>query len=299
MTKRGLPIVHTLNDYKLVCPNYLLYTEGAPCTRCRRRNYFHAVRHRCLHGSLTWSALAAVEMSLHSAWRVYERHVATFIAPSRFVKSTMQVFGVAAHQLRHVPHFFFPQDFAVSQADGDYCAYFGRLSREKGLPTLVRAMRRAPQVQLLVVGEGPMRAPLEQIVAQEKLDNVRFGGYLSGQELQRALGRARFTVLPSEWYEVFGMSIVESFALGKPVVAARIGGIPELIDEGQDGLLFTPGDADELAACLRRLWHDPRETQRMGLHGRRKALARYNPENHYRRLYRLYEKLVHNETLSR
>jgi glycosyltransferase involved in cell wall biosynthesis len=297
--RRNIPSVQTLHDYKLICPNYLLYTQGAPCTRCRNRNYFQAVRYRCLHGSLAWSLLAAVEMTLHKAWRVYERHVTNFITPSVFFKSTAQSFGIPAKQLLHIPYPLYPQEHAASQGDRGYLAYIGRLSHEKGLPTLLRAMRQLPQAQLLIVGEGKMRPALERKAAEWKLTNVQFAGYLTGQALKNTLAQARFTVLPSEWYENFPFSILESLAAGKPVVASRIGGIPELIDEGQDGLLFTPGDADELAACLRRLWHDPRETQRMGLNGRRKALARYNPEHHYRRLYRLYEKLVHNETLSR
>jgi len=101
--RRNIPIVHTLHDYKLICPNYLLYTQGAPCTRCRNGNYFQAVRHRCLHASLAWSALAAVEMSLHKTWRVYERHVASFITPSAFLKDTAQSFGIPAKQILRIP----------------------------------------------------------------------------------------------------------------------------------------------------------------------------------------------------
>jgi glycosyltransferase involved in cell wall biosynthesis len=137
-----------------------------------------------------------------------------------------------------------------------------------------------------------MRGTLEQMVAEEKLANVRFTGYLNGESLNRALSQARFTVLPSEWYEVFGQSILESLVLGKPVIAARIGGMPELIDQHNDGLLFTPGAKDELAACLHRLWKEPEMTRQMGLNGRRKVLAQYAPDSHYRQLYPLYEKLV-------
>jgi glycosyltransferase involved in cell wall biosynthesis len=98
--------------------------------------------------------------------------------------------------------------------------------------------------------------------------------------------------LPSEWYEVFGQSIIESFIVGRPVVGARIGGIPELIGAAESGLLFTPGVEDELAACLRRLWDHPEETRQMGLNGRRRALMQYNSEDHYRQLFSLYERLV-------
>jgi glycosyltransferase involved in cell wall biosynthesis len=291
--RRNIPSVQTLHDYKLICPNYLLYTQGAPCTRCRNRNYFQTVRHRCLHGSLAWSLLAAVEMTLHKTWRVYERYVASFITPSAFLKSTAQSFGISAKQLLHIPYLLYPQEHTVSQDDGGYLAYIGRLSHEKGLPTLIRAMRQLPQAQLLIVGEGKMRPVLEHQVAEGKLTNVQFAGYLTGQALNNALAQARFTVLPSEWYENFPFSILESLVAGKPVVASRIGGIPELIDEGENGLLFSPGSADELAACLRRLWNDPEQTHLMGLNGHRKVLAQYSPENHYRQLYPLYERLVH------
>ncbi|MCP4536224.1 MAG: glycosyltransferase family 4 protein [Chloroflexi bacterium] len=293
ITRRGIPIVHTLNDYKLVCPNYLLYTQGAPCTRCRQGNYFQAVQHRCLHGSLAWSLLASVEMTLHKAWRIYERHVATFITPSAFVKKTVEEFGIPEDQLVHIPLPLFSQDFDLSETSGEHLAYVGRLSHEKGLPTLIHAMRQVPQARLLIVGEGSMRPVLEQMVREDNMTNVHFTGYLSGEDLEHALAQARFTVLPSQWYEVFGQTILESFAVGKPVVAARIGGMPELIDDDENGLLFTPGNADELSTCLRRLWDDPKKTRLMGLNGRRKVLAQHSPENHYRQLYPLYERLVH------
>ncbi|MCP4536037.1 MAG: glycosyltransferase family 4 protein [Chloroflexi bacterium] len=294
--RRNIPTVQTLHDYKLICPNYLLYTQKSPCTRCRNGNYFQAVRHRCLHSSLAWSLLAAVEMTLHKTWRVYERHVASFITPSAFLKSTAQSFGIPAKQIVHIPNFLYPQEHTVPQGDGDYLAYIGRLSHEKGLLTLIRAMRQLPQAQLLIVGEGKMRPMLEHKAAEWKLTNVQFTGYLTDQALNNALARARFTVLPSEWYENFPFSILESLIAGKSVVASRIGGIPELIDDGENGLLFSPGDTNELAACLRHMWDNPEQTHRMGLNGRRKVLAQYGPENHYRQLYPLYERLTNEST---
>jgi glycosyltransferase involved in cell wall biosynthesis len=208
------------------------------------------------------------------------------------LKTTAQAFGVPAKQLLHIPYLLYPEEAAIPKSDVGYFAYIGRLSREKGLSTLLRAMRQLPQVRLLIVGDGRMRPALERMVAELQLSGVRFAGYLSGEALNRALAQARFTVVPSEWYENSPYSVLESLAMGKPVVASRIGGIPELIDEGKDGLLFTPGDEDELVSCLRRLWNDPEETRRMGLKGRRKVLERYTPENHYRQLYPLYERLV-------
>jgi glycosyltransferase involved in cell wall biosynthesis len=289
IARRRIPVIHTLNDYKLICPNYTLYTEGAPCTRCRNRRYAQAIRHRCLEGSLAWSAVAAVEMTLHKALRVYERHVRAFIAPSAFLRAQMLAAGVPAAQVVEIPYFLFGEDHAISATDRGYCAYVGRLVPVKGLATLVQAMREAPDIELWIVGEGPQRADLERLVAEWGLRNVRFTGYLAGRDLGEALAGARFTIVPSEWYEVFGQSIIESFAVGKPVVGARIGGIPEVIDAERDGLLFAPGRAAELAACIRRLWDAPDAARAMGLEGRRKVERRYDPDTHYARLLAVYE----------
>jgi glycosyltransferase involved in cell wall biosynthesis len=292
-TRRGVPVVQTLNDYKLVCPNYLLYTEGGPCTRCRDRRYSQAVRHRCLHGSLAWSALAAVEMTLHKRLRVYERHVARFIAPTHFVRRTAETFGIPPAQLVVLPYFLFPEDYPEAPvADDGYAAYVGRLVEGKGLPTLLRAMARAPAARLLVVGEGPLRPALEREVAARGLTNVRFTGYLAGDALRQALAGARFTVLPSEWYEVFGQSLVESLAVGRPAIGARIGGIPEALAEGEDGLLFPPGDAEALAGCIRRLWDDPAEARAMGRRGRARVARAFGPEAHGTALEALYRGLA-------
>lgn len=161
MTQRQIPVVQTLHDYNLFCPNYQLYTQGVPCTRCRTGDYFQAVRYRCLHGSYSWSLLAAIEMTLHKAWRIYERSVALFTTPSRFLKNIAESFGITASQVQHLPNFIFPEQSSPSTADDGYVAYIGRLSGEKGLPTLLRAMQQVPYITLFIVSDGPLRPSLE------------------------------------------------------------------------------------------------------------------------------------------
>lgn len=291
ISKRGIPAVQTLNDYKLICPNYLLFTQRQACMRCRDHRYWHAIRWRCSHGSLAWSALAAFEMSVHKAWRIYERHVRTFIAPSQFVLRTSMEFGIPAGQIAHLPYFLDPAGFTPQPGDGEYLAYFGRLSAEKGLPSLLRAMRHIPQAQLLLAGEGPARADLEALIERLGLGNVRLLGYLGGKALDDFLGRARATVLPAIWPEVFGQSVLESFAVAKPVIAARSGGIPELVSEGDggDGLLFSPGDERACSSRLEELWRQPARARQMGLNGLSKVLHEYTAEEHYQHLLALYQ----------
>ena len=289
ITQRGIPIVQTLNDYKLICPNYLLYTDNAPCTRCLSGQYYHAIRHRCLHGSLAWSALAAMEMTLHKAWQVYEKQVQTFIAPSRFLQEKLLQAGIPSNQITHIPYFLhFTPSPPRSVAPLPYLAYFGRLSPEKGLETLLRAMALVPEARLQVIGDGPLRPRLASLANELQLKNVHFTGYLAGETLWSAVAQARFTILPSEWYELFGQSIIESLVLAVPVIASNIGGIPELIQHEQTGLLFPPGEVVACADAIRFLWHNSQAGQEMGERGRDWVRATFAPNTHYQALFSVY-----------
>ena len=229
-------------------------------------------------------------MTLHKHWQIYERSVADFIAPSHFLKDTVEAFGVPTEQVHHIPNFVFSERFSLAQDDGDYIVYIGRLSQEKGLSTLIGAMRHVPQAKLLIIGEGPMQPRLIQMIAVRGLPKIFLTGYLTGQTLKQTLSRARFVVVPSECYEVFPYSVLESLAIGKAVVGARIGGIPEQIEDTADGLLFPPGDEDALGNCLQRMWESPEQTRQMGLNGRQKVLRQFTPERYYQKLMALYKK---------
>jgi len=288
LKKRNIPTFQTLNDYKLICPNYLLFTENMPCTRCCSGQYGQVIRHRCLNDSLAWSTLAAIEMSLHKIFKVYEKHVDRFIAPSLFMEQITTSFGISSEQILHLPYFLFPEDYVITGESDNYLAYVGRLSREKGLPTLIHAMALVPEAKLKIIGDGPLRSELENLAKHLKLTNVDFEGYLSGIQLQQAVAGARFTVVPSEWYEVFGLTVIETFSLGKPVIAAEIGGLAELISKGVDGHLFKPGSISELAAVICDFWHHPDRLHSMGMNGRHKVETMYSPDKHYKQLMNLY-----------
>lgn len=290
--QHNIPIVQTLHDYKLICPNYQLRTQGRTCQLCQDGRYCHAVENRCLHGSLAWSAVAALEMTLHKHLQVYERHVSNFIAPSRFLLERAAAFGVPEQQMVHIPYFLFANEWKSALAEqGGYAIFLGRLSEEKGLSTLLAATRQV-DVPLLVVGEGPVRPTLEAIVARDKLTHVRLTGYLTGPPLAQVVTGARFTIVPSEWYENNPNVVLESFAQGKPVVATAIGGIPEVVEDGADGLLVPPGDVSALANALRWLWDRPQLATEMGRAGRAKVKEQYNAPLHYQRIMALYREVA-------
>lgn len=289
IARRGIAIVHTLHDYQRICPSYLLLVNGAICERCRGHRYYHAPLQRCVQGAFSWSLLAGLAAAMHHWMHMYERYVGRSAVTSRFMWDKVISFGMDPARLALVPDFLFPDDFEPRFTPGRDIVYFGRLSREKGLSTLLRAMCQLPHLSLTVIGEGPLRAELEHMVTMHDLSNVQFTGYLAGQALHEVVRSARFVVVPSEWYETFGQVAIEAFALGKPVVAARIGALTELVEDGIDGRLFTPGDVDELAWVMAYMAAHPKRLVDMGRAGRRKIERHYGPASHYTTLMDVYK----------
>jgi glycosyltransferase involved in cell wall biosynthesis len=294
LRRRRIPVVQTLHDYKLICPNYRLFTEGARCERCRGGHYWNAALHRCHGGSAAGSVLLAVEAALHRAIRSYERGVDLFLAPSRFLMEKVIAFGVPAERVRHVPYPV-ASDEPVDEAAAEpsrvpakpLLLYAGRLAPEKGLRTLLEAAARAPRIAIQIAGEGPLRGEVAARAAS--LPSVTLRGHLAPPEL-RALERAALAVVvPSEWYENLPYAILEAFAAGKPAIASRIGGIPELVRDGQTGLLFPPADAGALAERFQRAAADPRALAAMGRRARDLVRADHDPAAHYGALAAVYD----------
>lgn len=269
LREAGVPAVHTLHDYKVICPNYLLYTEGAVCRRCVSGSFHHAVVHRCVRGSVAASALAALEMTIHRARRTLERGIARFVSPSRFLAEQLAEAGAPRDRIRVVPNGVDPAAFPVAEGRGDGFLYVGRLSHEKGIATLLDAIGKVDGARLAVLGAGPMEDALRARAGRVAPGRVEFAGHLPREELLERLRGARAVVLPSEWYENAPLSALEAQACGVPVIAARIGGLPEIVRDGRTGLLFRPGSADELAVQIARLAHEPGLAEQLGRGGRR------------------------------
>ncbi len=287
----GVPIVQTLHDHKLICPNYQMFVDGQPCERCAKWRYYNACVHRCMHGSIAWSCLVAVEAYARKLLGTYSRHVDTFIAPSRSLMDRMIAHGVEPGKIVHLPNAIELKDYEPRFESDGYAAYVGRLSAGKGLETLLEALALSPGVVFKVVGDGPSADDLKSIVEQRGLRNVEFVGYKSGVELRTILRGAQFVVVPSECYENSPLVVYEACAYGKAVIGSLMGGIPELIEDGETGLLFTPGDAQELAEALATLWNDRERSVRMGKEARRRAEREYGPDRHYEQIMSIYERV--------
>jgi glycosyltransferase involved in cell wall biosynthesis len=289
---RGIPTVLTMHDLKLLCPSYLMLNHGVVCEKCRGNRFYQAVLTKCHKNSYAASAVYAIESWINYALSKYDS-VKIFISPSRFLRNKMIEYGWSRERIVHVPNLANASMENTTMQVGNYNLYFGRLSREKGVRTLLKAYKELKgDIPLVVVGDGPEKTDLQKVASDLGLP-VIFTGYLSGQTLHDTIGCARSIVMSSECYENAPLSILEAFAHGKPVIGARIGGIPEMIDDGVNGLLFEPGNVDDLSEKLSLMADKTNEDlTRMGRAAREKVKREYSVEAHYKILIEVYSKAV-------
>lgn len=289
--RRGLPVVLTAHDYKLISPNYSLFHDGAVCEPPKGNWAWGAVRHRCVRGSTAASLLCATEYALHRLLGAYQKNIDRIIAPSRFMAAILADYGLPAEKIVHIPHFIGAAAWQP-RYEGDYALFVGRLVPEKGVETLIRAAAMAHEVPVRIVGDGPDGARLKSLAEKLGASNVEFRGLKSGADLVAEYAGARFVVIPSVWYEVFGLVALEAYAAGKPVVASQIGGLAELVRPGETGVPVSAGDAAGLAEVMSGLWADLERCAKMGRAGRAWVEQDFSPEKHYERIFGLYRELT-------
>jgi glycosyltransferase involved in cell wall biosynthesis len=286
----GVPTVLTLHDLKLACPAYRMITHDGICERCKGGAVYNAARHRCMHGSAMLSIWVTAEAYVHRFLRSYDKYVDRFIVPSRFYIRKFEEWGWSGDRFEYIPNFVDGAGIRPDFRPGDYFAYFGRLSGEKGLATLLSAAARA-DVSLQIIGTGPEERNLRSMASQLGVE-VDFPGYVSGDALFDRLRGARAIVLPSEWYENAPISLLEAYAAGKPVIGADIGGIPELITE-QRGRTFKAFSIDSLAGALTAFEEMPdSELEQLGQNARSYVLDVHSRHSYLDKCQSLYKALV-------
>jgi glycosyltransferase involved in cell wall biosynthesis len=290
--KRGIPIVMSLHDYKLACPNMLFYVDGEICERCSGGKFHNAVTHKCVFGSAAHSSVCAFEMYVHRLLKTYQHSVDVFISPSQFLIDAITRCGAAGKRMVHIPNIAALDSYTPTYENDGYILYFGKLTPEKGVKTLIKAISRVGSAKLVAVGTGSQAPELKALADDIAPGRVEFAGFLTGENLRRAIERCAFFVIPSEWYENCPCTILEAYSAGKPVVGSRIGGIPELIKDGEDGFLFEPGNQEELAGKIDLLLSNPDRIIEMGRAGRDRMEQEYSRRSHYRRLLEIYRTLL-------
>ena len=287
-----VPVVYHLNDFKLLCPSYNLVAQGEACEDCKGGAFWHALQAKCYSG-LGARVTLMTEAYVHRCVGTFRRCVDTFLAPSQFVRNKFIEHGWDGRKFEVLPHFQEAHALVECEAGEDApLLYFGRLSVEKGVHDLLRAMQTLPHRRLIVAGEGPQRAELEQLSSSLELRNVEFVGRVDGSRRDALIARSRFTVLPSHAYETLGKTILESYAEGRAVVASDTGSRRELVRDGETGILHPTGDVDQLARAIEKLAGTPELARKMGRAGWEFVRQRHTPEEHYRKLTAIYERVT-------
>ncbi len=283
----GVPVVQTLRNYRLLCPNAMFFREGRVCEACIGKAIpLPGVLHGCYRESQTASGAVATMLTVHRLMQTWMQKVDLYIALTEFARQKFIQGGFPEDKIVVKPNFVNP-DPGIGEGRGGYALYVGRLSVEKGLDTLLAAWEKlGKQLPLKIVGDGPLA---NQVVeATQRLGNVEWLGRKPVQEVYALMGEAKLVIFPSKWYETFGRVAVEAFAKGTPVIAANIGAIAEVVEHGRTGLHFQPGDAVDLAAQVEWALSHPSELAQMRREVRAEFETKYTAKQNYRQLMEIY-----------
>jgi glycosyltransferase involved in cell wall biosynthesis len=284
-----IPMVQVVHDFRFWCPDGWFYVRGKICERCKHGNYLNAVRYRCYRDSYTLSALYSASIGLNRLGGVL-RKISAFICLTEFAKLKLLEAGVPEDKLFIKPNFIDAAPVTPCPGVGDYVAYLGRLSSEKGVWTLVRAFEALKGPLLKIIGTGPLETALKDYVRQRGITNIEFAGFKSWKEKWELLKNSLFVVVPSE-FEMFPIAVLEAYAAGKPVVASDIGGLPHVVRNGKHGMLFRPGSVADLAEKVRYLLERPAQIEAMGRYGRQSVETEYGPDRAYTTLMGIFDKV--------
>ncbi len=286
LRSRGIPVVQSLHEYKLACPVYTLQRGDQPCELCVRGSDLNALRHRCKDGSALRSLVMVAEKAaarLLGDVRLVDR----FICVSAFQRELMKRAGIPARKLTTLHNFVDTGQIQPARGHDGYLLFAGRIETLKGVETLLEAVRVTGQ-RLIIAGNGNWRATLERRI--RSLPQVSYVGFRSGRALRDLIAGAKAVVVPSQWYENCPMSVLEAKAAARPVIGARIGGIPELVRDGCDGFLFDPGSVPDLVRALRAL--DRANHHHLSNNARQDAVARFSGPTHLDQLLRHYHEVA-------
>ena len=292
LKKYNIPIVYTAHDLKMICPNYKMLTHGKICEECKGQKYINCLKNKCLKDSMVKSAVAMMEAYINKWRKAYDK-IDYIITPSEFYRKKFIEFGIDENKISHIPNFLSTEqvDYDVIP-NQDYFLYFGRLSEEKGIMTLIKAMEGIKST-LKVVGTGPLQDEIKQFVKDKNYNNIEILGFKSGKELNTIVANAKAVVLPSEWYENGPYSAIESLKSSRPIIGSDLGGIPELIEENKNGFIFKHGNVEELNECIKKI-EDLKQNEilEMQKYSKKIFLDKYTDVTHYNSIMKIYEKVV-------
>ncbi len=292
--KHKIPVVQRLPNYRLICPGALLLRGGKICMDCLKRSLpWPGVINACYRGSVSQSFVVFMMLSFHRILRTWQKKVNIYVALNNYGCELFKMGGIPGKKIIVSPNFVDPDpEPEIYDKPGNYALFIGRLSKEKGLNTLLDAWKLLTDISLKIIGDGPLMRDLAERIELENIENVELLGRTSHDETMNILKKARVLLFPSEWLETFGLGIIEAFACGVPVIASRQKTIEEIIQHRENGLLFEPGNAHDLAQTVKEIWENTDLLQEMGKKARQSYLMKYSKQQKYNSLMEIYERAI-------
>ena len=297
LRRHHIPILLTVHDYRIVCPAYVFRDgRGRICEDCKGKYFYKCFTHTCCKGSKLMSAVMAAEQYFRNAFFNPAKYIDGFLYVSNFARDIQEKYMPAVKNTPNITLYNFSTSIAAqpkTMPKEKYFLFFGRLSREKGVRTLLEAFMDLPDCRLKVVGTGPKEEELRTFVRTNGMKNVEFLGYKRGKELQDLVAGAYFVIVPSECYENNPMTIIEAYSVGTPVIGAKIGGIPEIVVEGETGYQFVSGDSRDLKVqVVRAVGLSADEYSKLSAGTLKFAHENLSLESYYPKLIAFYQRFL-------
>jgi len=300
LQRLGIPIVQLVHQHRFVCINAQLYVNGAICELCSKGNFIHSLPRRCFRNDLLMSAGFAFTLWFHTRVGTFAKLIDAFIVPDLFMKSKLEGIGIPCKRIYANTNPYYPPQEEPNCKTGNYILFVGRLEPQKGLSTLVNAMKEVhSDVKLVIMGEGYLRGQIEEQIRNDKIERrIEIRSPVWGEEFAKVIKGAKFIVVPSEWYDNGVLVPYYAFGHGRPVIASRIHGLIEEVDHEVNGLLFETGKSFSLAQAINRLYEDHNLWMELSKNARHKAITQLNSRKHYERLMEIIDQAIEQKHIS-
>ena len=293
--KRNIPIVYTAHDLQAICPAILMLdTNKNICEKCINGNYKNCIKNKCIKNSKLKSILGVIEAKYYDNQEIYTKKINTIITPSNFLKNKLIEKGIDSNKIEVINNFINEQEeIEIEERLGDYALYFGRLSVEKGIMNLIEAFKNIDNHKLIIAGTGPEEESIKKIINRNKLESkIELLGFLQKETIKEYIKKARFVIVPSICYDNFPYSILEAQLMGKPVIGAKIGGIPELISNEENGLLYEYNNIKELTEKINILFKDDILLHKLEDNLNKNVEEKYSKQRYYNKIIKIYQNLL-------
>lgn len=290
--KRNIPIVFTAHDVQAICPAItMMDNDKNPCELCMKGKYINCIKKSCNKGSKLKSALGAIEGYYYRNHKIYTDKIDYIITPSEFYGTKFIEDGINPNKIQAIHNSIEMNDYNVETQDDGYALYFGRLSKEKGILNLINAFAKCNKGSLYIAGEGPEKENIEKIIKENKLeDRVKLLGFLNKEQMTDVTRKCKFVVVPSIWYENCPYSVLETLAIGKPIIGSNMGGIPELVIDNENGFIYNT--VDELTEKMNTLFGNQDLVKQFSKKSKELAKQNYDREVYYNKLKQIYDKVI-------